>query len=260
MKGFKAIYILAALVALVGCGKQASLREEFLEMDSVLSEQYAQASEQGDQAAMDSIEAKYGEELFRLIVSHPKDEYTDSLLLMSFRQFTPEQKDSILKVLPQSVLQGEIMQQLVAKYEVERATSAGQQYVDISGMQPDGTALKLSDLVGRTDYVLLDFWATWCGPCRRVLPELKALYESLPEGRLEILGVNCDEDKDAWRRMIDEKQLGWRHITTGSGKGNPAYDAYGVDGIPTTILIDRQGRILHRSYGDEEAIRSIVKQ
>ena len=247
---------------LCGCGKQQkpTLKEQFLQMDSTLTERYKEATAAEDQAAMDSIEALYYAQLFQLATQNTDDEWEDSLLLMSFRQFTSEQKDSILKVLPPAMMQGEIMQALVSKYQVEQATSVGKDYVDIVGLQLDGTELRLSELVGKTDYVLLDFWATWCGPCCRLLPHLKKLYDSLPEGRLEVLGVNCDDDKEAWRKKIEDDQLGWCHITTGEGKQNAAYEAYGVEGIPTTILIDRQGQIVHRSYGDEEQIRKIVSE
>lgn len=250
------------MVVLSACNKPQpqGLREQFMEMDSILSEQFYAARAAEDTAAMDSIETLYGEQLFDMVIRNADDEWEDSLLLMSFRQFTSEQKDSILSVLPPAVLQGEIMQALLSKYEIEKATSEGQPYREITGLQPDNTELRLSELVGKTDYVLLDFWATWCGPCCRLLPNLKALYESLPEGRLEVLGVNCDENKEAWKEKIDKDQLGWRHITTGSGKSNPAYEAYGVDGIPTTILIDREGKIVHRSYGDEASIAKILKQ
>ena len=259
MKNFRFIYILVAALIVCSCGReQKTLKQQFHEMDSALTEQYREAAEAEDQAAMDSIEALYYAQLFELVTQNPEDEWEDSLLLMTFRQFTPEQKDSILSLLSPAMLQGEIMQALVSKYETEKATSVGHDYVDIMGVQPDGTELKLSELVGKTDYVLLDFWATWCGPCCRLLPRLKALYDSLPEGRLEVLGVNCDDNKDAWRKKIEEDQLRWRHITTGESKQNDAYNAYGVEGIPTTILIDREGKIVHRSYGEEEEIRKIV--
>ena len=259
MKNFRFIYILVAAVMLSACGKEPKgLKEQFHEMDSALTVQFREAAEAEDQVRMDSIEALYYAQLFELATQNPEDEWEDSLLLMTFRQFTPEQKDSILSLLSPAMLQGEIMQALISKYEIEKATSVGQDYVDISGLQPDGTELKLSQLVGKTDYVLVDFWATWCGPCCRLLPGLKRLYDSLPEGRLEVLGVNCDDNKDAWREKIEQDTLSWRHITTGDSKQNDAYEAYGVDGIPTTILIDREGKIVHRSYGEEETIRNIV--
>ena len=249
------------MVVLSACSKPQpqGLREQFMEMDSVLSAEFYAARAAEDQAAMDSIGALYDQRLFDLVIRNANDEWEDSLLLMSFRQFTTEQKDSILSVLPPAVLQGEIMQALIRKYETEKATSEGQPYIDIHGEQPDGTELKLSELVGKTDYVLLDFWATWCGPCCRLLPNLKRLYDSLPEGRLEVLGIDCDEDKEAWKNKIQADQLGWRHITTGSNKENTAFEAYGVDGIPTTILIDREGKIVHRSHGEEGEIAKIVK-
>ena len=72
-------------------------------------------------------------------------------------------------------------------------------YINITGVTPDGQELSLSAVVGKTDYVLLDFWASWCGPCRRFIPVLKEMYASQPAGRLQILSCSVDEDAMAWR-------------------------------------------------------------
>ena len=107
VKNRRFLYILVAAVMLSACGKEPKgLKEQFHEMDSALTVQFREAAEAEDQVRMDSIEALYYAQLFELVTQNPEDEWEDSLLLMTFRQFTPEQKDSILSLLSPTMLQG----------------------------------------------------------------------------------------------------------------------------------------------------------
>ena len=115
-------------------------------------------------------------------------------------------------------------------------------YIDITGVTPDGQELSLSDLVGQTDYVLLDFWASWCGPCRRFVPVLKEIYVSQPEGHLQILSCSVDQDKMAWLAAVSEEQMPWPQMR--EDEEHECSDKYGVQFIPHTVLIDREGHIV----------------
>ena len=116
------------------------------------------------------------------------------------------------------------------------------QYINITALTPEGTELSLSDLVGKTDYVLVDFWASWCGPCRRFVPVLKEIYASQPEGRLQILSCSVDQDIMAWQVALGEEQMPWPQIREDAN--HLCSDKYGVQFIPHTILIDKEGKIV----------------
>lgn len=134
----------------------------------------------------------------------------------------------------------------------EHGIVAGKMYMDIVALQNDGTPIALHDLVGKTEYVLVDFWASWCGPCRRLLPTLKEIYVAQPEGKLQILGVSCDEDAEAWQKAVAEEKLTWLQVRDqGEAPYNPC-DIYGVEYIPTTILIDAAGMIVARNPSEDE--------
>ena len=113
---------------------------------------------------------------------------------------------------------------------------------DITGVTPEGAELSLSELIGKTDYVLLDFWASWCGPCRRFIPVLKEIYAGQPEGHLQILSCSVDQDIMAWQVALGEEQMPWPQMREDAD--HPCSDKYGVQFIPHTVLIDRDGRIV----------------
>lgn len=135
---------------------------------------------------------------------------------------------------------------------------------DISGQTPDGQTISLSHLRGK--YVLLDFWASWCGPCRREFPFMKkaiALTEQYPG--FIILGYSMDNDKDDWVKCIEHNQLShpnWLHISTLKGWNSQAVKLYNVEAVPTTVLIDPQGHIVEFGLRGEamlERVSQIIK-
>jgi peroxiredoxin len=144
------------------------------------------------------------------------------------------------------------------KYEAELRTAPGQQYTDIAALKADGTPVKLSEVVGTADYVLVDFWASWCRPCRQLLPVLKELYTSYhSSGKLEILGISLDRDEAEWLKALDEEQLSWTQIRDQREEPYNPGDVYGITAIPTTFLIDREGKIVLRNP-DEAEIEAIL--
>ena len=115
-------------------------------------------------------------------------------------------------------------------------------YIDITGLTLEDTELSLSELVGQSDYVLLDFWASWCGPCRRFIPVLRDFYARFGGDRLEILSCSVDRDEQAWRQAMNEERLPWPQIH--ENEAHPCSDKYEVQFIPHTVLIDKEGHIV----------------
>jgi thiol-disulfide isomerase/thioredoxin len=126
----------------------------------------------------------------------------------------------------------------------------GQPAYDFKQTDVQGKDLKLSDFRGKT--VLLEFWASWCGPCRRENPELVKTYQIYKDKGFEILGVSLDDNKDRWLSAISHDQLPWPNLCDLKGDRNEAAIIYGIGAIPDNFLIDANGLVIARNLRGKE--------
>lgn len=138
---------------------------------------------------------------------------------------------------------------LLAQIELASRTNVGGIPDDFSLPAPDGDTLSLSGFKGH--YVILDFWASWCSPCLKEMPNVKAIYEKHHGDGLEILGVSLDEDAAAWKTSIEENGLSWNHVSSLKGWGCPVAKQFNVTGIPRMFILDPQGRIIAQDLRGE---------
>ncbi|MFK7980572.1 MAG: TlpA family protein disulfide reductase [Saprospiraceae bacterium] len=145
------------------------------------------------------------------------------------------------------------------KKKINTATGFGQGEVapDFVQKTPAGADLKLSDLRGKI--VLVDFWASWCGPCRRENPHVKKLYEKYNHRGFEVLGVSLDRTKASWERAIEQDGLEWEHVSDLKGWKNEVAKMYSVSSIPHTILLDQEGRIIARKLRSPQLEQLLVE-
>lgn len=113
---------------------------------------------------------------------------------------------------------------------------------DFAQATPEGKDLKLSDMRGK--YVLIDFWASWCGPCRQENPNVVRMYQQYKDKGFDILSVSLDSARDRWLQAIEADKLTWKHVSDLKGWSNEVAQMYEVQGIPKTFLIDPQGKII----------------
>lgn len=181
------------------------------------------------------------------------------VFMSSYYAMTIEEKESVIKQMNAETLKISRIQDIITGIEIEKKTAKGSPFIDIKLPGLNGDSIALSDLVGKTDYVLIDFWASWCGPCMQSLPELKALYEANKGKRLEVLGVSLDDDEAAWKSTIESKKLIWKHISDLQGWKSAGAKLYAINSIPATVLINKKGVIEGRNLSFEE-IKMIISK
>jgi len=145
----------------------------------------------------------------------------------------------------------------------EKETAEGNPFVDFSGKTPEGNDIKLSDYVGKGRWVLADFWASWCGPCKRELPNIKRTHKSLSGDKFTVLGIAVwDGDNTESLECMKENEMTWPQIFV--GEDETPTKAYGISSIPTLILFAPDGSIYKRDglRGEKmmETIRNIIYQ
>lgn len=151
------------------------------------------------------------------------------------------------------------LQMVTTMADALKNTSVGQSFTDIAAPDTAGVELALSSLVGPGKYILVDFWASWCPPCRAESPNMVAAYKQYAPKGFEIYAVSLDRDRAAWLKGISELGLTWKHVSTLTFWESAAADAYGVRAIPANVLVGPDGTILARNLMGEDLQKKLAE-
>jgi thiol-disulfide isomerase/thioredoxin len=194
------------------------------------------------------------------ITENPSSFATVLALRNTFYMLDIEQLEAALTRLDAPLQEMEEFMYMNGKLERMKAVAIGKEYTDFGLETPEGEFLNVSD-VHQGNVLLIDFWASWCGPCRRANPEVVEIYNEYHEAGFNILGVSLDRDSASWVKAIADDNLTWKHISDLKYWNSAGAELYGVPAIPHTVLIDRDGIITAKNlHGEElrEAIESLL--
>ncbi|MRG43782.1 redoxin domain-containing protein [Chitinophaga sp. SYP-B3965] len=219
------------------------------------------------QMAMDSLKKRYDtlrQKTMNVdkdhIRSHPGDYL--SLYLLRYWVFNDltKQKDTLLQLyngLTPALKQLEEAKLLKTQIDVLYALQPGMLAPAFSAPDPKGAAIHLSDFKGK--YVLIDFWASWCGPCLESIPEMKKTYAQYKDKQLEVLGVSLDDKQKAWKDALAKYDLPWVNISELKGWDGEIGKQYNIRSIPQNVLIGKDGRILGVDINLAKDLPNLIK-
>lgn len=192
------------------------------------------------------------EESYTIAKNNIKNDIGKYLVISLYQILSSEQIDELLSQAGPLFKESETGQRL-SKYSIHQNIQQGLgRYLDMTMHTPEGKEVSLSDYIGKGKYVLIDFWASWCGPCIREMPKLVETYNRFKDKGFEIIGVSLDERKQDWVSAINRFNITWVNMSDLKGWKSMAGEVYGITSIPFTLLIDKDGNIMESYlYGEE---------
>ncbi len=143
--------------------------------------------------------------------------------------------------------------------DTDKARTAEQSYMAVGSYitdeatpNADGDTIRWMDVISQHDYTLIDFWASWCGPCMRSMPGLKELYTEHAGEHFEVIGISLDNNRDRWLGAIERLELNWVQLTNLMFWDEPMVKRFEIPYIPSTMLVDREGKIIIRNPNHDE--------
>lgn len=274
----KIMFIAASLLlaAAVGCAnvpeeqaleeyntRTAALVEDFnsqvaaLQADSALSAEEMTAKMQ---EAYDAVSAELVSDGLEMIRKYPSGTLAVTVLQNIANVMEENQLTEALGMLEGAALEDEYVKSLVALNDAKQATAEGKMFTDFTVVQDPadslGSKVSLSDFVGKGKYVLVDFWASWCGPCKAEIPNIAAVYEKYKGEDFDVLSIAVWDDPADTKVSAKEHGVVWNQIINAQ---QVPTDLYGIEGIPHIILFGPDGTILKRNLRGED-IESAVAE
>ena len=227
-----------------------------------LQQEYQAAN--GDQAKMQAVQEAYAKLMTdaqaketELIKANPDSYVSTFVIVSSMGQMEYEQlkeRYNLLGEKAKASAQGKAIAAQIAKLE---STAIGQIAPNFTITTPEGESISLYDIKGKVK--LVDFWASWCGPCRGENPHVVEIYKEYHPKGLEIFGVSLDNNKEAWVKAIADDGLVWKHGSDLKGWQSAPAKLYSVTGIPHTILLDENNKIIAKNLRGDELKQKIAE-
>ena len=237
-----------------------ALEEEYAEIArNAQNPELTDAQRKEVKEQMNDFEAKYYQAVKNSIADNVGNDFGLYNLCNSYYYYTPEELAPVLEGYIAAFPTNARLQQIKKHNDLTLETSVGKQFKDFEMADVDGNMHKISEYVAANKVTLIDFWASWCGPCRAEMPAVKAAYEAYGKKGFGIVGVSLDNNKDAWVAAIESFGANWAHLSDLKGWGCEGARLYGVNSIPATVLVAQDGTILARNIRGEEIQKKLAE-
>ena len=246
-------------VEIIASETQAELdayNEELKSFDSQIRELYAlmnDAIANNDSIMMDSLNTvgtalMEQQDSFRddYIKAHPESFVTHYILDGVKQDYPVDQLKDLMAGFTTESIYRDHLNEYVTKLE---RLEVGQPFIDFALMTNEDTEVVLSEMIPQNKLTLIDFWASWCGPCRRENPVVKAAYEQYHELGFNVIGISVDQDEEAWLKAVEDDQLPWTQVRDSENKVSEDYMIYY---IPSNFLFDQEGNMVAKGLRGEE--------
>jgi len=227
-------------------------------------QEYMSARMANDTAKVAALESEYDglqkemDGVMKTFVSsHPKALISAMLLQQLSTSLATAESEKLFNGLDTSVQHGEFGKMIADKLAADKKTDIGQPAPDFTENDVNGNPVSLASFKGK--YVLVDFWASWCGPCRQENPNVVKAYNQYKNKNFTILGVSLDEDSSKWKEAITQDKLAWNHVSDLKGWKNAAAQEYGVQAIPANFLLGPDGKIIGKNLRGEDLDKKLAE-
>ena len=205
------------------------------------------------EAQMEQLNSSFQQFIYRMGKKNISNEfgyfivtfYSDGLL-------EPMQCKELIELMPDALRQRPKIKKMEEAVNHLQATEDGIVIEDFKMNDLNGNSVSILNEVKKNKLTVLDFWASWCGPCRREMPKVKAVYEQYHDKGLGIIGISLDENQNAWAKGVSELEIPWTQISDLKGWDNAIARAFNIQAIPHMIVIDQQGRIIKNNIHSTE--------
>lgn len=222
------------------------------------------ASEEERNAAMEKYDdymEEYNAVKDEMIESAPVSHFALSFIADEVSEMEIDEIKEVLDAYDVPEFAGNPKVERIQKYyDKEKGLQPGNQAPEFTLNDPDGNPIALSDIYKKNKVTMIDFWASWCGPCRNFNPTLVKIYKEYHKYGFEILGVSLDRDADSWKAGIKDDKLTWPHVSDLKYWQSEAAALYNVRYIPQNAFVDAEGKILARQLSEDEIVDFLKEQ
>ena len=156
--------------------------------------------------------------------------------------------------------ENEVVKEIESVIEIQKGLQVGCTAPDFVQNDPEGNPVRFSDIYSKNKVTMIDFWASWCGPCRAFNPELVNIYKQYHRKGLEILAVSLDRDKDSWLKAIKDDNLTWKHVSDLGLWNNQVAQTYRIRYIPQNVFVDKDGKIIAKQLSSKDEIVKLLEE